>query len=72
MSSLARTLIAFGALLICAGLFLHFAGRLRFLPGRLPGDIHIRFKGGSCYFPVVTCLLLSLILSLVAAVIRRR
>lgn len=72
MSGVARTLILFGAILICAGLVLHFAGRLPFRLGRLPGDIHIRLKGGSFYFPVVTCLLLSLIFSLLLALFRKR
>lgn len=72
MNTLSRTLIWLGAALIGAGLLLHFSGRLPFRLGRLPGDIHIRFKSGSFYFPVVTCLLLSLVFSLVMALLRRK
>ncbi len=46
------------------GLFL-VGGRLPFRLGRLPGDIAIEGKRGSFYFPVVTCILLSVVLTLV-------
>lgn len=72
MGSLPRNLIWLGVALIGAGLLLHFAGRLPFRLGRLPGDIHVRFKNGSFYFPIVTCLVLSLVISLVLALNRKR
>jgi hypothetical protein len=40
--------------------------------GRLPGDIEIRGKNGVFYFPIVTCLIVSAILSLVMWLIGRR
>ena len=40
--------------------------------GRLPGDIVIKGKNGAFYFPVVTCLLLSLVLTLVMWIFNRR
>jgi hypothetical protein len=39
--------------------------------GRLPGDIVVRREGGTFYFPIVTCLVLSLLLSFVAWLLRR-
>jgi hypothetical protein len=35
-------------------------------PGQLPGDIRIEGKRGGFYFPVVTCLLISVVLSLIS------
>ena len=59
-----------GRLLITAGLVLAAAGLLwpvlsRLGLGRLPGDIAIRGEHGGFYFPIVTCILLSLVLSLI-------
>jgi hypothetical protein len=54
-------LAAFGALVwLAAG-----RGGLPFRLGRLPGDIAYQGKHGSFYFPVVTCILLSVVLTLV-------
>jgi len=52
--------MVFGGLLLAAvgGLFL-LGGRLPIRLGRLPGDIAIEGRRGSFYFPVVTCILLS-------------
>ena len=46
--------------------------RLPIKPGRLPGDIVVRGKNGVFYFPIVTCLVVSAILSLVMWLIGRR
>ena len=50
------------------GLFL-IGGRLPFRLGRLPGDISIEGRRGSFYFPIVTCILLSAVLTLIMWVI---
>ena len=51
-----------GILLVVVGLLMEFGGK--FLPlGHLPGDIHITSEHGSIYFPVVTCVVISVILS---------
>jgi len=39
--------------------------------GRLPGDIRIESEGGGFYFPIVTCLIISVVLSLVLWFFRR-
>jgi hypothetical protein len=70
--ALGRTLIAIGVVLILAGLLLSLSARLPFRLGRLPGDILIRGKHSLFYFPLMTCLLLSLALSLLMWWLGRR
>jgi hypothetical protein len=67
-----RLLIVLGLLLIAAGVLVNLSGRLPIRLGRLPGDIVIRGKHGAFYFPIVTCILLSVVLSLVLWLIGRR
>lgn len=64
MRELGRTLFLLGALLVLLGAFLYFGAKLPFRLGRLPGDIIHRGEHTTFYFPIVTCLLLSAILSL--------
>lgn len=66
-----RTLILAGLALAAIGLVIELAGRLPFRLGRLPGDIYISGRHGSFYFPLVTCLLLSVLLSLALWIFRR-
>ncbi len=55
----------FGLVLIAVGVVLLFGSKLPWL-GRLPGDIAIRREHLSFYFPLASCILLSVILSLIA------
>ena len=64
-------LVFAGVILIVTGLVLMYADRIP-LPGRLPGDINISGKGWSVYFPVVTCIIISLILTIIINIIFRR
>jgi hypothetical protein len=66
-----RMLIVAGVVMVLAGVLLTFAGRLPFRLGRLPGDIYVQGRGGSFYFPLVTCLILSAVFSLVMWILRR-
>lgn len=59
-----------GAVLFFVGLLLHYGGRFLSL-GRLPGDIIVQRGNFTFYFPVVTCILLSLLLTLVLSLFRR-
>lgn len=69
MNPLAKILIGIGIFLVIAGLFLQFGSR--FLPlGRLPGDIIIEKENMKFYFPIVTCILISLVLSLISYLFR--
>jgi len=61
---LGRTLLILGVLLLLIGGFFFFGLKLPFRFGRLPGDIIHRSEHSTIYFPIVTCLLLSLGLSL--------
>jgi len=62
-SSMGKTLLALGGLLMFLGAALLFSGKIPFL-GRLPGDLHWQGRNFSFYFPVATCLLLSALLSI--------
>ena len=65
-------LIALGLILVLAGVLVMLGERLPIKLGRLPGDIVIRGKHGAFYFPVVTCVLISVVLSLVMWLVGRR
>jgi hypothetical protein len=71
MAPLGRMLIVLGLGIAGLGLLLTFAGRLPFRIGRLPGDIFIQGKNSTFYFPLMTCLILSLLFSLVLWIFRR-
>jgi hypothetical protein len=61
---LGRVLLLLGGLLVLIGALFYFGGKLPFRLGKLPGDIVYRGKHATFYFPIVTCLLLSLGFSL--------
>ena len=71
MSDLGKLLMVFGAVLLAVGLLLTFAGRMNLPLGRLPGDIVYRGKNTVFYFPLVTSLLVSIVLSLILYVVGR-
>lgn len=64
MREIGRTLLGLGGMLVLVGAFFYFGGSLPFRLGRLPGDIVYEGKHSTFYFPIVTCLLLSVGLSL--------
>ena len=72
-------LVIVGRLLICAGLVLLILGilitlgeRLPIRLGRLPGDLVLRGKHTTFYFPIVTCLIVSVVLTLISWLFSRR
>ena len=67
-----RLLISAGILLVIVGLVMVLGERVGIHLGRLPGDIRIEGRRGGFYFPIVTCLLVSAILSAVAWFFSRR
>ncbi len=71
MGQIGRSLVVVGAALLLIGAVLMLGERLPFRLGRLPGDIEIKGKSGAFYFPVVTCLLVSAVLSFVSWVLGR-
>ena len=64
-----RALIIIGAALIVIGLAWPWVSKLGL--GRLPGDIRVETEGGGFYFPIVTCLIISVALSLLLWFFRR-
>lgn len=71
MSDLAKTLIFFGFILVGSGLILALFGKVPGL-GKLPGDLYFKKGNFVFYFPVVTCLLASVILTLVFSLFGRK
>ena len=65
MGDLGRMLVLLGGLLLGIGLLLILAGRVNLPIGRLPGDIVVRGKNTTFYFPLMTSVVLSILLSLV-------
>jgi hypothetical protein len=63
LRELGRALLFLGVLIAIVGAFLYFHGRLPFRLGRLPGDIVHRGEHTTLYFPIVTCLVVSVVLS---------
>ena len=61
-----------GLVLVAAGLLVMLGERLPIRLGRLPGDIVIKGKNSTFYFPLVTCLLLSLLFTIVSWLWSRR
>lgn len=64
LRELGKALVLLGIALACAGVFILIRGKLPFRLGHLPGDIAYQGHNGSFYFPIVTCLLISVALSL--------
>jgi uncharacterized protein HemY len=64
-----RVLILLGLVLVAVGLGWPWLRRLPF--GRLPGDIHIVKEGFSFHFPIVTCIVISVLVSLILWLFRR-
>ena len=70
MSELGKTLIILGIILAVAGAVLLAAAKIPWL-GKLPGDITYHGKGFTFYFPLATCVLLSVVLSLILYLFRK-
>ncbi|MGB6200178.1 MAG: DUF2905 domain-containing protein [Candidatus Acidiferrales bacterium] len=60
-----KLLVIAGVLIAIAGVFILVGGRLPFRLGHLPGDISYRGKNGTFYFPIVTCVIVSVVLTFV-------
>jgi hypothetical protein len=69
MAGFGKILVLFGVVLVAVGLILVLLGRTNLPIGRLPGDIIYHGKNTTFYFPLTTCILLSIVLSLVLYVI---
>ncbi len=65
VADLGKALIFFGVAIAIVGVVVLVASRANLPIGRLPGDIVYRGKNTSFYFPIVTCIILSAVLSLI-------
>ena len=70
MSDLGRSLLILGCIIAFAGAVLMFSGKLPWL-GKLPGDIYVKKENFAVFFPITTCILASLIISLILWLIRK-
>lgn len=71
MNSMGKLLIAAGGLLILIGVVVVLAGRANIPLGRLPGDINYRGKNTAVFFPITTCIILSIVLSFILWIVNR-
>ena len=71
MTEFGKLLVLLGGVLVALGFLLLLGGRIHLPLGRLPGDIVYRGRHSTFYFPVVTCLVVSLLLSLVLYLLGR-
>jgi hypothetical protein len=71
MNVAAKTLIVFGIIFIVVGILLVLSTKIGWI-GRLPGYIHIEKKNFSFYFPVTTCIFLSIIITFILFLVGRR
>jgi hypothetical protein len=70
MSEIGRALIVLGVVVVAIGLVMTLADRVPWL-GHLPGDLYLKREHFSLYFPLATCVLISLVISLVLYLFRR-
>jgi hypothetical protein len=71
MTNLGRWLVLGGLALVLAGGIVWLLGRSGLPLGRLPGDLHFETSGLSCFVPLATSLLLSVLLTIVLNLIAR-
>ena len=64
-----RALIVIGAVIVLAGLGWPWISKLGL--GRLPGDIRVETEHGFFYFPLTTCIIISVVVSVVLWLLRR-
>ena len=67
---LGKTLVLLGAFLIVVGLFLWLGDKIPWI-GRLPGDILVKKENFTFYFPIVTCIIMSIILTILFSLFRK-
>jgi hypothetical protein len=71
VNSFGKLLIGAGGLLIVIGLIVVLAGRAGVPLGRLPGDISYRGKNTAVFFPITTCIVLSILVSFIMWLVNR-
>jgi hypothetical protein len=69
ISTVGRLLLVVGIIVAAAGGFLALGGRLPF--GRLPGDISIQGQSSGFFFPIVSCIVLSIVVTVILNIVLR-
>jgi uncharacterized membrane-anchored protein YitT (DUF2179 family) len=70
MHDVGKSLMIIGAVVLLLG-FILWSGLAPKWLGRLPGDIRVEREQGAFYFPIVTCIIISIVLSLIFSIFRR-
>ena len=70
LNPLGKVLIIIGGIIIIIGLLMMFGNKIPYI-GRLPGDVIIRKKNFTFYFPITTLIILNLILLLISWLMRK-
>jgi uncharacterized membrane protein (DUF106 family) len=68
MEGIGKILLIVGGIIVILGLILIFSQHIPFL-GKLPGDIFVKKEGFSFYFPIVTLLILSILVTIIVNII---
>lgn len=71
LSSLGKLLVTIGLLIVIVGGLLWLLGLSPLGAGRLPGDVHLRGERWSFYFPLTTCIVISIILTILLNIFAR-
>ena len=71
MNEIGKLLLGLGLLLAVIGVVLMLAGRIGLPLGRLPGDIVYKGKHTTVYFPIVTCIVISVVASVLMYLLSR-
>lgn len=66
--SIGKILIIVGAVIILIGIVVLYANRIPYI-GRLPGDIYIKRDNFAFYFPLTTCILISIIIYIILKIL---
>jgi hypothetical protein len=70
MNELGRAILILGVVLVVIGGAILLLGRTGVPIGRLPGDITYRGKNTTIYFPIVTCIIISLVLTVISWIVQ--
>ncbi len=70
LSNFGKSLIVMGLFLVAIGILFTFGSKIPHI-GRLPGDIYIKKKNFTFYFPLTTCILISILISLILLIFRK-
>ncbi|MGC9159233.1 MAG: DUF2905 domain-containing protein [Terracidiphilus sp.] len=71
LHELGKAILGIGLLLVLLGALLLIAGRIGLPLGRLPGDVAYKGKHVTVFFPIITCILISVVASVVVYLLSR-